>query len=341
MFYVKLIEFCSISFLFSFDQKKIMKRGTILLLAISLCVAKVVSAQSYAVEHSTSNYTPLVNATLLDESNPSIEPSGSDLYQAIPIGFDFVYHDVSFNSMLVGENGFVKFEHNNTFQSFINIFECPQMNFQDDPLLSPIYYEVSGNPGNQIFKLEFVKSGFVNDAEQEDYINYQLWLYEDCNVFEFHFGDISIDSAEFDLFYNNAPAPFMGYGNNYPYFFYVLDGSLTAPTLSFNAANSLDSVPNPNSVYTFRNCYASISEKETKTFDVYPNPVSDILNLKFENVIEESKLTILNINGEIIFTDILDSDNSYSINSQIFPQDVYFIQVSSDKVNYSTKFVKI
>lgn len=310
------------------------------MLGVALLTTSILSAQSYTVQHSTSNYEPLVNAVLLDESNPSIEPSGSDLYQAIPIGFDFVYHDVSFNSMLVGENGFVKFEHNNTFQSFINIFECPQMNFQNDSLLSPIYYEVSGDPGNQIFKLEFVKSGFVNDAEQEDYINYQLWLYEDCNVFEFHFGDISIDSAEFDLFYNNAPAPFMGYGNNYPYFFYVLDGSLTAPTLSFNAANSLDSVPNPNSVYTFRNCYASISEKETKTFDVYPNPASDVINLSFTEIIEDSELSILNINGELVYSEVLTSGDSYTINTESLAKGIYVVNIKSDETFYSTKLVK-
>ena len=317
-----------------------MKKRTILLLAISLCVTNVISAQSYSVEHSVNTYEALINATLLNESNSETDPSGGELYQAIPIGFDFTYHGISFNSLLVGENGYVKFEENGIFKSFINIFECPQMNFQDNSLLSPIYYEVTGNPGNQIFKLEFVKSGFVNDIEQDDYVNYQLWIYENCNVFEFHIGDMSINPAELDLFYNNAPAPFMGYGNNNPYFFYVLDGSLTAPTLIFSATNSLSSIPNTNSVYTFRNCYANIIESNVNSFGIYPNPASDFINITFNEIIEESQLSILNLNGQLIYKDILTSGNSYNLNTQFLPQGIYLINIESDKAIYSSKLVK-
>ena len=44
----------------------------------------------------------------------------------------------------------------------------------------------------------------MNDSEQDDYINYQLWIYEYCNVFEFHIGELSIAPLESDLFFNNA-----------------------------------------------------------------------------------------------------------------------------------------
>ena len=316
-----------------------MKRKTTLLLAISLCLPTILVAQDYTVEHSTTTYEPLVNANLLDESNPTIAPSGSDRYQAIPIGFDFIYHGYTFTSLKVGENGYVIFEQNGVFESFINIFECRQMNFQDSTLLSPIYYEVSGDPGNQIFKLEFVKSGFVNDSQQDDYINYQLWIYEECNVFEFHFGDVSIDPAELDLFFNNATAPFMGYGNNDPYFYYVMDGSLTAPNLIFNAFGSLDSIPNSNSVYTFRNCYLDIEEEKTNSYSIYPNPTTDIVNITSDNK-EVSELTILSLNGQIVYTDHLTSSNSYSFNTDFLSPGIYVIEITSAKTTYSTKLVK-
>jgi hypothetical protein len=148
-----------------------MIRRTTLFLAILLSVPTIVFSQAYTVEHSVNTYEPLINANLLNENNPLTDANGSELYQAIPIGFDFNYHNISFDSLKVGENGYVIFEQNDVFESFINIFECNQMNFQDDPLLSPIYYEVSGEPGNKIFKLEYVKSGVVNDFEEDDYIN--------------------------------------------------------------------------------------------------------------------------------------------------------------------------
>jgi len=317
-----------------------MKRRTTLFLAISLCLPTFLFAQDYTVEYSVNNYEPLSNANLLNESNPTIDPSGSERYQAIPIGFDFTYHDISFNSLKVGENGYVIFEQNGVFESFINIFECKQMSFKDSALLSPIYYEVSGDPGNQIFKLEFVKSGFVNDSQEDDYINYQFWIYEYCNVFEFHFGDLSIDPTELDLFYNNATAPFMGYGNNNPYLFYVLDGSLTSPVLTSNASNSLDSIPNPNSTYTFRNCFLNIKDDKKKAFSIYPNPASEFVNLTFSNNIETSELTILNLNGQIVYTDILTTSSSYNFNTSFLSPGIYVIEITSAKTTYSTKLVK-
>lgn len=311
-----------------------------LLLAISICIPNIIFSQDYTIVHNVNTYEPLNNGILLNESNPAIDGSGSELYQAIPIGFDFTYHNISYNELKVGQNGYVIFEQNGVFESFINIFECNQMNFQNDPLLSPIYYEVSGEPGNQIFKLEFVKSGFVNDAEQDDYINYQLWIYEYCNVFEFHIGDLSIDSAETDLFYNNAPAPFMGYGKNNPFTFYVLDGSLTSPTLSLSASNSLDSIPNPNSVYTFRNCFVKIAEEEASSFSIYPNPASDIVNFIFNEALEESELTILNLNGQIVYSEILSPNIAYSLNTDFLTQGIYLINIKSASTTYSTKLVK-
>lgn len=310
-----------------------------LILTVLLSVQTIIFSQNYTVEHSESTYLPLSNANLVDETNAGVDGSGSELYQAIPIGFDFVYHNNSFNSLKVGQNGYVIFEQNGVFKSFINIFECNQKNFQDNPLLSPIYYEVSGEPGNQIFKLEFVKSGFVADSEENDFINYQLWIYEYCNVFEFHFGEKSIDSLEFDLFYNGSPAPFIGYGNNNPYIFYVLDGSLTFPSLSTNAAHSLDSVPNINSVYTFRNCYLDVIENESNSVKIYPNPVSDQINFSIDDGGEEAKLSIMNLNGQIVLNEEIYSDSSFDVS--FLSQGVYIVNVVSYSKTYSTKFVKL
>ena len=132
----------------------------------------------------------------------------------------------------------------------------------------------------------------------------------------------------------------MGYGNNYPYFFYVLDGSITAPSLIFSAINHLDSVPNPNSVYTFRNCYASVSDTKVNSFDIYPNPTSGVINIAFNESIEESQLSILKLNGQTIYTDILISGHSYNLDTDFLAQGIYLMHITSDKSTYSTKLVK-
>ena len=76
-----------------------MKRRTILFLTILLCAPIIATAQGYTIEHSLNNYEPLVNANLVNKSNPETNPSGSDRYSSIPIGFDFMFYDISYDSL--------------------------------------------------------------------------------------------------------------------------------------------------------------------------------------------------------------------------------------------------
>lgn len=317
-----------------------MNKNTTFFLFALLLISIVSSAQEYTVEYSFRTYEPLVDANLLDESDPYVDGSGRELYRAIPIGFPFNYHEEAYNSIRVGQNGYVLFESGGGFKSFINVFECRQMNFQGDPSLSPIYYEVSGETGDRIFKLEYVKSGFVNDEEEEDYINYQLWIYENCDVFEIHIGESSIDSAETDLFYNNRPSAFMGYGNYFPNFFYILGGNVIDPVLQTNPLYTLDSVPNSGSVYTFRNCFVSLDEKEETTFAIYPNPTSDQVNLQFNETLTGSTLRIVDLSGQTVYTAILSSTNTHSIDTDFLKQGVYIVTIESATAVYSKKLVK-
>lgn len=329
--------------IFIFEKKlNIMINKTILFIPLFLSISIIGYSQGYTVEYSSNSYESLVNAIVIDESNYTIDGSGSELYKPIPIGFDFTYNGTIYDSLQVGENGYVTFTTNNVFESFINIFECPQMNFQDDPLLSPIYYEVSGNSGEQIFKLEFVKSGFVNDSEEDDYVNYQLWIYENCGVFEIHMGEVSINPAELDLFYNNSTAPFMGYGANNPFFFYILAGNTVAPILQTNALNTLNSVPDSGSVYTFRNCYLNLTQEEVEenSINIYPNPASEIVEINFNKGMEGSELRILNLSGQTIYSDFLKETNTYTLNIDFLSLGVYFVHIKSPTATYSSKLVK-
>jgi hypothetical protein len=315
-----------------------MLNNTTLILSFWLMITANVFCQNYTASYSSEPYTQLTNGILVDESAPTLASDGSEIYNAIPIGFNFNYHNSTFDSLKVGQNGYVIFEENVSTHSFINIFECQQINFQYNPSLSPIYYEVSGIPGDRIFKLEFVNSGFLHDTEENDYISYQLWIYENCNSFEFRFGNKSIELSETDLFYNNAPAPFMGYGKNSPFVFYVLAGSHTAPNLSTSALSSLDSVPNINNVYTFKNCFASINEEPVETFTIYPNPTSSFVNFTVQMQHVDAELVINDLNGKVVFKDVV-KDNKYTLNTNILPQGIYVVTLRSDIYMVSKKLI--
>jgi len=54
--------------------------------------------------------------------------------------------------------------------------------------LSPVSYKVEGVTPYRIAKVQFKNAGFQNDTTDSAYFNYQVWLYEDSNAIEFHYG---------------------------------------------------------------------------------------------------------------------------------------------------------
>ena len=102
----------------------------------------------------------------------------------------------------------------------------------------------------------------------------------------------------------------------------------------------MKSIINGNKAYSFRNCFVQIDEKEVIPFSIYPNPASNLISLTFSDVIEESKLSILNLNGQAVYTDVLASGNSYSLDTRFLTQGIYIVNIESATELYSTKLVK-
>jgi hypothetical protein len=62
-----------------------------------------------------------------------------------------------------------------------------------------IGYEVTGNTGSRIAKIEFKNVGYFSDAQKNDYTNFQIWLYEGSNKIEYHAGPSSIAKGRFNV----------------------------------------------------------------------------------------------------------------------------------------------
>lgn len=54
--------------------------------------------------------------------------------------------------------------------------------------VSPISYLTTGVAGSRIGKIEFRNAGFYNDITTNDFINFQIWLYESTNIIEYRYG---------------------------------------------------------------------------------------------------------------------------------------------------------
>lgn len=99
----------------------------------------------------------------------------------------------------------------------------------------------------------------------------------------------------------------------------------------------------PFSVYLTDNNFSSIEEEEDKitSFQIFPNPASSELNLKFDNEIkEDATIELVDGLGKILYKKIMNSSSNHTIDISNLSQGVYFCKfVMGDKI-LTKKFIK-
>jgi PKD repeat protein len=96
---------------------------------------------------------------------------------------------------------------------------------------------------------------------------------------------------------------------------------------------------NFNLNYTFVVCNPTVNENEVQAMELFPNPVRDILKLKFrENNLNET-YSIVDLSGRMILSGkIIGEETLIDLNTAA--QGVYFIKISGDRAG-SFKFIKL
>ncbi|KAF2337064.1 T9SS type A sorting domain-containing protein [Flavobacterium daemonense] len=74
-------------------------------------------------------------------------------------------------------------------------------------------------------------------------------------------------------------------------------------------------------------------------FNIYPNPVKDVLNIDSKNVIQKQSIQIFDILGQMIIS-VLDPENASKIDVSRLQSGTYILKVKSDKGSSSFKFIK-
>jgi hypothetical protein len=79
------------------------------------------------------------------------------------------------------------------------------------------------------------------------------------------------------------------------------------------------------------------------TVTVYPNPASDIVNIKFEEALdEEVNLTLINTQGKLVKTVVIEATTiEKQINLQDLPSGMYYIKLTKGKLSNVYKVVKL
>lgn len=83
--------------------------------------------------------------------------------------------------------------------------------------------------------------------------------------------------------------------------------------------------------------------EELVNVTVYPNPTSEVLNLRFEVPVEgEIDVYLLNQQGQLVKTDIIEAATlEKQINMQEYPAGIYFLRLVKGKLSNVYKVVKL
>ncbi len=271
---------------------------------VSCMTSHACLAQPYSISSKEDTYATLQNAIQINQTIWEDEPLITS------IGFDFEIMGRNFNKMRI-QNGQIHFDD----YIFLSPLGGTDLEGKGKKATeSPIQYQLEGEIGQRIFKLEFKNAGFYSGT-RSDFIHFQVWLYESSNQIEFRYGLHQIEETA--MIYEAIQGPSIGIGiwasNRQTFSFNGLKGAIKEPTGSDGKnvyrttyqCPFLNGTPAPNTVYKFKaNTPKSlmVNEKLNITFfKTYPNPFSSILNIEFKLAkIDDFKLELLDVKGQLI-----------------------------------------
>lgn len=137
---------------------------------------------NYTLTKDSSLYTPLASPTLL-----SVEGQNwRNINFSMRLPFQFNFCGSSTDSLVIEGNGFIVLDHAK-FLSIVAFNNFRSNKDTNENYSSTVSYLTIGSQGNRITKIEF-KNLSQAKLSNTDFLNYQVWFYENGNKIEFHIG---------------------------------------------------------------------------------------------------------------------------------------------------------
>lgn len=317
------------------------------LLTVSFATKAQTTENYYTFSTSTSTYTELVDPVSInngvawdwDDFGPYTSPFTLEL-------FGLEYTEFAFNDdyfMLgdpLNEDNYNLLDPTGTF--------IMDRGYDDEVSLSPLSYKVEGTEGARILKLQAKNVGLEDEWYYDDtnnlYLNYQVWFYESDNSIEFHYGATNVTASDIpeymEYWLPSLGAITMDFNGRIA----ILEGNPTDPTYTeFEAEEDIEYEPtglnntiSENTVYRFELSPLAIADQHKVTFAVYPNPVNDVLNVQFEEAMEQQAYTIFDMTGRLVTKGTLSYGQQAQINVSTLNNGTYILRMGST----SKKFIK-
>lgn len=301
------------------------------------------TGSDYSFSHSTGTYTDLTGAIQISNNELWDDPK-----YVVPIGFNFNLFDVSTDQVYfgIGTGGLVSTEIINEAADYLIIpFEADLVDRGAiaGASQSPISYKTEGATGNRIFKLEWKNAGFYNEWDYfetlNDYVNFQLWLYEATGDVEVHYGSTMITNAFIN--YGSETGALIGLGDFYLNNAYLLTGPPNNPELTGEFA-FLNGTPSDGTIYKFSKLVTGIENMDQISYSVnlYPNPAHAEITIESESTLNGAVLTVLNSKGQQVRQIANIAGQKFNFNRDDLPDGLYFVRLTeNNRMIFSNKIV--
>jgi len=255
-----------------------------------LCILPLfVSSQTYQFDASTAPYVELSGGL------PAVTETWDDPGYDLPIGFLFNFYGHLLSTVHQIETVAYPLLATDEFADTLGFFmvfgaDLVDRGFADTTFQSPITYKTTGSVGHRVFTIEWKNAGFYREyfylADNNDFVNFQMRLYEEDGTIEYHFGPSSVSHPEIDY---DSTGAFSGIVENLDLNTglstgqtLLLTGNPSNPTVVESYINVyLNGTIPPNTLYTFTREPSAVGDPVTLTEQPYfsPNPCNDFIGI--------------------------------------------------------------
>lgn len=318
-----------------------MKKITMLLFVLAYCSMSAQVEYTFTVLNEAyinlEDSTPLSNGEIWDDPG-----------YIIPLGFDFEIGLLTTDTIVIsefGSGGLVNTDPDIDAEEFgliVPVFQdLVDRGNNSSTSLSPISFRVDGAAGNRILKLEWNNAGFFNNTNLEDFVNFQLWLYESGNVIEYRYGPNMINNPNESfggltgLMIALIPlSPMTEAQGDLEQEAYILEGDPSNPDFVIlstindinNAGNiSVTGAVPDGTVYRFSPEQLSLEDESIVEMNIYPNPTTNFF--KIESTVQTYSVHIYNAIGQRL-SQTIEPKARYDVSN--LPKGIYFVKVFSE-----------
>ncbi len=318
------------------------------LLTLGLCASSFLSAQNLPYAFSVLNqpYEPLTDSISINAGEIWDDPE----YFA-PIGFNIQVIDEVWNQLLIVAPGSLCLGDltADSIHLLMPVLEdiC-DVGMSTGTSGSPISYRLDGEPGSQIFKLEWSNVGFYSEYDESNTnfntFSFQLWLHEGSNIIEYRFGPSAIKGGNFFQFGGPMSAIAEDFANgqkNAWQNLWYTSNDPANPTIELMDPNDFMSVvpltglPASGTVYHFAPLFVGTEEIETIGLNIFPTWADETIWIQ-TGTNTTIVADVIDLSGKRVMQESIQSP-MHQINVSALPTGVYFIRIEGLGIK---KFVK-